>query len=119
MSSFQINGSSPPGGDPPGRGYNFRLPPAAGLDGEGRPVGQVGRPSVELNYAFMPTADWDWFLTFIGQAAYVALTSLVVYDPYQGMWTTYSTNAVMHRPEYEAFDYGGVRGVKILFSELE
>ena len=119
MSNFQINGSSPPGGDPPGSAYRFRLPPAAGLDGEGRPVGQVGRPSVELNYAFMPTADWDWFVTFIGEAAYAALTSLTVYNTYTKTWVTYSTNAVMHRPDPEAFDYGGVRNVRILFSELE
>lgn len=123
MSSFQINSTDPPEeGYPSGDAYFFVLPEPSGLDGQGRPVGAVGLPRLELRFEFLPTNGFEWYAGFVGESNYVALSSLRAWNPYadggNGDWETY-TSAIMHRPTQEGFTFGGYQSVVVRFTELE
>ena len=118
---FEINGSSPPdGGVPVGMGYQYILPEATGVDGEGFPCGAVGYPSVVVKFKRMTGTVWDWYKGFTDDDLYVELTSLQVWNPYLATpgWTTYSTSAIMHRPKPGDISGGDYLDVEIWFTKL-
>lgn len=120
--AFQINTISPPdGGNPVGGGYQYLLPPSSGADGQGNPCGAVGYPSVVLTFERMSDTVWDWYKDFTGDNPSVALTSLQVWNPYAATpgWVTYSTSAIMHRPNPRGGMSGGYYlDVEIKFTKL-
>lgn len=118
---FQINSTSPPaGGNPVGKGYQFILPEARGVDGEGNPCGAVGYPMVIVKFERITGTVWDWYKDFTGDDPSVALASLQVWNPFLGTpaWVTYSTSATMHRPTYGDISGGDYLDVEIRFTKL-
>ena len=126
---FEINGVAAPEGAAPrapldGGSYEkFILPDTTGLSGEGYPVGAVGYPVYELFYDFLSTAGWAYFVNYVGEATYVPLTQLQVWNPYAnsglGAYVTY-THAHMQRPRYERLIQAGsgYENVTVRFTEL-
>ena len=117
---FQVNGTSPPSsGAPYGPDTRVILPESTGRDGNGNAVGAVGRMAYLAHMPVMSTDALAYYLTILGEAASVELTSLELWNPYEDGWVTY-TNAVMHRPTIGGQIWRGsaYRDVRILFTEI-
>lgn len=120
--AFQINGTDPPeGGHPRGNSAPVQYPEPTGTNGQGEPVGAVGRPKLEITFGKLNRTAWDWYMAFVGSDPSVALTSLQAFNAHKSGgagWQTYSS-AIMHRPTCTGNTTGGaMTGVKILFTEL-
>ena len=121
--AFEINSTSPPAGSAPtGESYSWDEPKPTGLDGEGRPCGAVGRPSVTIRFNRLSLTGWNWYLAFTGSAEYAELTSVQLWNPYKSGgagWEVFSTNAIMHKPKTTGWKYGAFQNVEIKFTGLE
>lgn len=118
---FQINGETTPAGAAPyGPETRLILAEATGRDGEGRAVGAIGYPAYLAHYPVLQEANMEWLLDFLAGEPSVELTSLQVYSPFLGDWTTYTGHATMHRPTYAGTMWRGsaYADVRVLFTEL-
>ena len=121
--AFEINGSEPPAGARPvGLGYKFILPESTGFNGNGEPVGALGKPRLEIRFEKLNQAGWDWWEALTGTSLSATLTSVQFWNPYKSGgvdFDTWTGGAVIHRPTYESIQFGQFQGVEILITEME
>jgi len=118
---FQINAQAPPAGAKPyGPETRLIMPEATGRDGQGRAVGAVGYPSYIAHFPILKEDGLEWYLNLLGGEPSVELTSLQVYSPFLGDWTTYTGHATMHRPTIggSTWRQSAYTDVRILFTDL-
>lgn len=126
MSSFQINGVSPPsGGKPHGKGYWLHQPKATGTDGYNRPCGAVGLPWLEIKYIACDQTVWNWFMAHTEQDLSAGLTSVEIWNDFKTIetggagWEVFSGSGIrIHRPTYDDINFGLYYGVKIVITNL-
>ena len=116
---FQINGLDPTD-VPLGPGSKLHLPESSGLDGQGNPVGAVGKPWFESTWEVLEKAGAEWYLNLVGASLSVNVTNVQIYNPHANppAWVTYATGK-LHRPTFQGTTWGGAFiNFRIVITEL-
>ena len=116
---FQINGLNPVD-VPLGPGGRLHLPESSGLDGQGNPVGAVGKPWFESTWEVLEKAGAEWYLGLTGENLSADVTGVQIYNEYKDppAWVTYATGK-FHRPTHEGTTWGGAYiNFRIVITEL-
>lgn len=120
---FEIDTVEPPAGArPKGNGFQFLLPESTGNDGQGNPVGAVGKPRIRIAFERIDETGWDWWAALTGDSLSAILSSVQFYNPFKSGgagFETWTGGGIIHRPTYEAISTALYLGVEIMITELE
>lgn len=123
MSTFSINGSTPPAHAKPTAPTSRWViyPEPTGYDGNGAPAGAVGPLEAEIGRSVMSAAGWTWWMNYFNStptALSVAVTNVVLYDSVTESWRTFATGT-MHRPSHGSYNPGvWYEDVRVKFTNL-
>lgn len=119
---FEIGGVQPPvGARPVGGGFLPTFPESTGLDGDGNPVGAIGKLRLLISFEIVTEAGWNWWVAQLGGALYTTFASVNWFNPYKSGgagWETWTGGGILHRPTFEAIDAGNYHGVEIMLSDV-
>lgn len=119
---FDIDDVQPPqGARPVGGGFEPIFPEGTGFDGDGRPVGAVGKLRIRISFEILTEAAWNWWVSQLSGASYVAFSSVSWWNPYKSGgagWEKWTGGGKLHRPTYQGIDGGNYLGVELMLTDV-
>jgi hypothetical protein len=119
---FEIDSVQPPvGARPVGSGFRPMFPQSDGVDGDGRPVGAVGKLMLVIAFESLSPDAWDWWVDQLSGATYASFTTISWFNPYKSGgagWEEWTGGGILHRPTFQAIDSGNYHGVEIRITDM-